>query len=176
MLPCETTHMQVPKRRGQGIRKYGDRDDHLTAAALERLRRTLERIEREERPKAVEELSRTREMGDLSENAGYQEAKGLVARLDGRIFSLKDRIKNAIVIESGADDDGRARIGATVTVRVNGHERTYEIVGSQETNPSGGRISHRSPLGSALIGHAAGDRVTVKAAAGEIAYEIIAVK
>lgn len=168
--------MQLPKRRSAQFRKFTDRDDHLTAAAVDRLRRTLEKIEREERPKAVEELSRTREMGDLSENAGYQEAKALVSRLDGRIFSLKDRIKNAIVIDSGADDDGKARIGCTATVRVNGRERTYEIVGSQETNPSSGRISHRSPLGKALLGHGAGDIVEVKTVAEIISYEIIEVQ
>jgi transcription elongation factor GreA len=175
MLTASKT-MQIPKRRGQGVNKFGQRDEHLTADAVARLKRTLERLEREERPRAVDELSRTREMGDLSENAGYQEAKGLVARLDGRIFSLKDRIKNAIIIESGADSQGRARIGATVTVRVRGKERMYEIVGSQETNPSGGRISHRSPLGSSLIGRAAGERVTIASAAGEIEYEILEVR
>jgi transcription elongation factor GreA len=166
MLTASKT-MQIPKRRGQGVNKFGQRDEHLTADAVARLKRTLERLEREERPRAVD---------DLSENAGYQEAKGLVARLDGRIFSLKDRIKNAIIIESGADSQGRARIGATVTVRVRGKERMYEIVGSQETNPSGGRISHRSPLGSSLIGRAAGERVTIASAAGEIEYEILEVR
>lgn len=168
--------MRIPHRRGEGVNRFGPRDEHLTASAIERLRRTLDRLERSERPKAVEELARTREMGDLSENAGYQEAKALVSRLDGRIFSLRDRLKHAVVIEGGADSLGRARIGANVTVRVNGKEKVYEIVGSQETDPKAGRISQNSPLGHALIGHAAGETVTLRTVSGETNYEILLVE
>jgi len=170
--------MQVPTRKSDIFRKNGRRDDdrYLTAEAIERLRRELADIADNQRPKAVEDLTRAREMGDLSENAAYHEAKSRLARLDGRTFSLKERIKNAIVIEPGAEPGGRIGIGSTVTLTVNGNRRVYQILGSQETNPSSGRISHISPLGAALMGRAAGDEVTVKAQERQIVYRVEDVK
>lgn len=154
-------------------KKYGRRDDdHLTVSAMRRLARDLHDLEKVQRPKAVEDLIRAREMGDLSENAAYSEAKGRLARIDGRIFSLKDRLKNAVVIEPGADASGRVRIGSTVVVSAGGARRTYEIVGSQETSPSRGRISHLSPLGSVLLGRVAGDEVIVKTQKKNVVYRI----
>ena len=147
-------------------------DDLLTEAAIARLRRTLEELQTVDRPRAVEDLSRAREMGDLSENAAYSEAKGRLMRIDGRVFSIKERLKNAIVIKKGADPEGRVRVGATVVVTVNGNRREYEILGSQETNPSKGRISHQSPVGKALMGKRAGESVAVKAQDREITYKI----
>jgi len=68
--------MQVPKRKSQENRKYGETDDvYLTAAAIQDLKDELRTLERFSRPRTVEELSRAREMGDLSENAEYQEAR-----------------------------------------------------------------------------------------------------
>lgn len=166
--------MQVPKRRSEGRRKHGRADDaHVTAEALRRLRRDLDDLEKVQRPQAVEDLTRAREMGDLSENAAYAEAKGRLMRIDGRIFSLKERIKHAILIEEGADEEGRARLGARVVLEVGGQRRTYRIVGSQEANPSKGMISQASPLGAALIGRAPGETVSVKAGGREIMYRIV---
>lgn len=155
------------------FKKYGRRDDdrHLTAAAVERLRRDLRDLEEQQRPRTVEDLTRAREMGDLSENAAYHEAKARLGRIDGRIFSLKERVRNAIIIEAPGEG-GLARIGSTVTVSVNGRQKTYQILGSQETDPSLGRISHLSPLGAALMGHGAGETVTVKAQDKDVAYRI----
>jgi len=170
--------MQLPKRKSEEHRKYGRRDDdrYLTAAAIQKLRRELENLERLQRPKALEDLTRAREMGDLSENAAYHEAKARLGRIDGRVFNLKERIKNAIVIETGTDDSGRVQIGSTVVVEVGGRQRTYQILGSQETNPSAGRISYVSPLGAALMGRAAGESATVKTQEREVTYRVIEVK
>lgn len=171
--------MRVPKRQSELHKKYGRTSDdrYLTQSAMQRLKRDLEDLQDRQRPQAVEDLTRAREMGDLSENAAYSEAKGRLARIDGRIFSLKERLKYAIPIESGADASGRIRIGATVTVEVGGKERQYEILGSQETNPAKGRISHLSPLGKALMGRKAGEAVTITNAEGrEIDYRIVDVR
>lgn len=167
--------MQIPRRKSEEHRKYGRRgDDYLSPTAIRKLQDDLRRLEDVSRPRAVEDLTRAREMGDLSENAAYSEAKGRLFGIDRRILEIKDRLKNAVVIERGPDDEGRARIGATVTVRVNGKEKSYEITGAQETDPGSGRISHHSPLGSALIGKKAGDVAVVKAATGkEVRYEIM---
>jgi transcription elongation factor GreA len=120
--------MQVPKRRSEEKRKYaGPGDDFLSAEALKKLREELRRLEETSRPRAVADLARARDMGDLSENAAYAEAKGRLFGIDRRVLEIKERLKNAVLIERGAGEDGRARIGATVTVSVNGKEkaRTY---------------------------------------------------
>lgn len=164
--------MRLPQRKSEQNRKYGGAEDsHLTAEAVERLKEDVRRLERT-RPKVVEELSAAREMGDLSENAAYQHAKGRLAGIDRRLHVLKERIKNAVIIERGAGDDGTVCLGCTVTVLVNGRERRYDIVGSQEADPTAGKISHSSPVGAALLGHRSGDRVKIEINGRTVEYEI----
>lgn len=169
--------MQIPKRRSSERRKYGGpADDFLTPAALKKIEDELRRLEKVSRPRALEDLTRAREMGDLSENAAYSEAKGRLMKIDSLIFEMKEKLKFAVVIRPGADAEGRARIGSTVVVTVNGKEKSYELTGSQETDPSTGRISHLSPLGRALLGKKAGDEASVKGPAKMITYRIVAVR
>lgn len=171
--------MQVPRRRSEQHRKYqrpSDTDAHLTAAAIARLQDELERLLKHERSKAADEVARTKEMGDLSENAAYTEAKFHLRRINDSIFSIKERLKRAIVITSGASVSARIAIGSIVVLRVNGEERTYEILGSQETNPSRGRISHFSPVGATLLGHKAGDSVLHTINGQDVVYKIVEVR
>ena len=149
--------MRLPQRRSQMLVKHGPETDHLTPEAVDRLKNTLHSLEKIDRPKIVEDLSHALTLGDFSENAEYQDAKARLARIDGRIFGLKERIKNAIVIDRGGAD-GSIRLGSTVKFNLAGKEKTYEILGPQEANPSRGKISHLSPLGAALIGKKTGDR------------------
>ena len=166
--------MQLPKRKSELLRRTKlQQDNHLTEAKIERMKKTIIRIKEQELPKAKEELIRTREMGDLSENAAYQEAKYHLRRLNGRILSLGERIKHAIPIKKNTS--GRIQIGSTISVELNGKEKTLEILGSQETNPFKGTISHLSPLGSALMGHKAGDTVTFTHNDNDTLYHIISV-
>lgn len=167
--------MRIPKRKPG---KYAEEpaDAHLTAAAIRQLKDELERLEKHVRPKAVEELRRTREMGDLSENFAYTAAKAKVGGLDHRIFSIKERLKQAILITPGAGPGGTVRIGATVEVEVGGKRKTYQITGSQETDPAGGRISHLSPLGAALMNRKAGDVAAVNLNGRTVEYKIIEVR
>lgn len=132
----------------------------LTPKGLEKLKRTLADLE-QQRPQTVKDLSEAIAKGDLSENAEYTESKARLARIDGRIFSLKERIKNAIVIEAPEGDADSVQLGSTVTVLVNGLQRAYQIVGPSETDPSKGRISHLSPLGSALMGKRVDETIRV---------------
>ncbi|MEK9130568.1 MAG: GreA/GreB family elongation factor [Patescibacteria group bacterium] len=136
-------------------------DHHLTPSTIDRLKRELVDLETRQRPEGVSEVRRLAEMGDFSENAGYQIAKATLRRINNRIETLKERIKTAVPIASGPDTEGRARIGSTVVLEKNGQRLTFEILGSQETSPSRGRISYHSPLGAALIGCQVGDVVTV---------------
>ncbi|MCI0479336.1 transcription elongation factor GreA [Candidatus Uhrbacteria bacterium] len=165
--------MRIPTRKSQQLRVQEVRDDVISAWKLQRLKDDLEDLEKRQRPLVVEDLADARSKGDLSENAEYQDARGKLSRMDSRIFSLKERIKNAVVIEEGAGPKGQVRIGSTVVLSIDGHQRQYSIVGSQETDPSRGRISYRSPLGAALMGHRVGETVTLTTDAGTRAYGIV---
>jgi transcription elongation factor GreA len=169
--------MQVPKRRSEEHKKYpGGADDYLSPEAIAKLRADLRRLQEVSRPRAAEDLARARDMGDLSENAAYSEAKGRLNGILRRILEIQEKLKTAVVIERGSAD-GTVGVGATVVVRVLGKQKTYEITGSAETDPASGRVSHLSPLGAALKGHRAGDAVTVRAANGrDVVYEILEVR
>jgi transcription elongation factor GreA len=169
--------MRVPKRRYELLRVHdASQDSHyLTPEAVERMKRTLYELEVLQRPKIVEDVAYARSLGDLSENAEYQDAKGRLSRIDGRIFSLKERIKNAVPIEAGTDG-GTVRVGSVVTVRVEGKVREYRIVGSQESDPVHGRISHLSPLGKALLAAMPGAVVMVETPQGPKGYEVVDVR
>ena len=163
--------MQIPKRRGETLRKQVEPDRYLTPEKIQQLKDELKDLETRQRREAADETRRLAEMGDLSENAGYQVAKQNLRRINARIISLADRIANAIPIASG--DGTSVQIGSTVTVETGGKSFTYEILGSQESNPFRGKISHLSPIGAALIGHAVGDEVTVKSNDAVTTYRVV---
>ena len=167
--------MQVPKRKPG---KFADikPDRLITEEKLRSLEGALKRIVEIDLPQASKDASAAKEMGDFSENAAYTEAKSRLRRLQNRAMSLKERIAFAEVIRKGAAPDGSVRIGATVNVRVNGKEKAFEILGSQETDPGKGRISYLSPLGALLMGRKSGDVVVLKREGREIAYEILEVR
>jgi len=105
-------------------------------------------------------------------------------RTHGQIFNIEDQLRRVVLIPSGADASGKVQLGSTVTVEIKNGDvpssaivrKTFRILGSSETDPGRGRISQTSPLGAALLGHAAGDVVAVRAPGGTQAYTIIEVK
>ena len=166
--------MQIPQRRSEQESRMKKQHDHyLTADAVGKLRRELVNLTERQRPRVAEEVHRTAEMGDRSENAAYQAARAQLTRINFRILEIEDQLKNAVVIEHRTT--GRVEIGATVIVECDGTEHTYVILGSQETNPGRGKISHRSPLGTALMGHKAGDEVTMTVRGKVKVYRIVRV-
>ena len=167
--------MQVPKRRSEQSIKRDTGPLYITPEGLERLERQLERVQAD-LPRLIKEVERTKEHGDFSENAAYQDAKANLRRAHGRVSSLEDRIKRAVLIERGPNTSGTIQIGSTVVVEMAGKKIILEILGSQETNPTKGRISDRSPLGQALLGHAAGDTVSLSLPNGTVTYRILEVR
>lgn len=165
--------MREPKRKSEILRatKQGEEDQYLTPAAIKRLKEELERLEKKDRPDMIKEVQRTAEMGDFSENFAYQQAKHHLRRMNNRMIMIEEKLKYAIPIRQGSDD-GQIRIGSTVTVEANGKELTFEIVGSQETNPTRGRISFVSPLGKLLIGKKIGESVVLRTGDREVVYAI----
>lgn len=162
--------MRVPQRRGELYRRLQQHhDNHLTPAAIIRLQKERERLLRE-RPLVIDDMQEAASQGDFSENAGYQAAKAKLRRLNDRVVWIEQQLASAIVIQG--NDDGTVGIGSTITVMVDGTEKTFEILGSFESNPFNGKISHSSPLGAALLGKRTGDTVMVN----EKTYRIIDVQ
>ncbi len=151
---------------------------YLTKSGLDALREELDYLVGERRQQIAQQIAEAKAEGDLRENAGYDEAKNAQAFVEGRIRELKVKIHNAQIIDDTQTPDNEVALGRSVVVKENGYddEEIYTIVGSTETDPSNGRISNESPIGKALLGHTAGDVVSVKAPAGEIEFEIVRVE
>jgi transcription elongation factor GreA len=148
----------------------------LTREGHEKLEQELHQLKTVRRPQVAQAIHDAKMDGDVSENAGYEEAKRQQAFLEGRIMTIEAMLKNAVIIESNGPTDV-VEIGSQVTVQEDGFDaETYVIVGSAEANPGGGRISNESPLGRALLGHRVGDRVSFKTPGGTVAVEILTIE
>jgi transcription elongation factor GreA len=147
----------------------------LTKTGLEALKKELAELLNVKRPKLVERLSNARQQGDLSENSDYQSAKEELEFLDGRIDELSGVVQTAVVAGSVKNGDG-VGVGTKVTVKVNGKENVFNVVGDWEADPVNKKISDSSPLGLALAGKKVGDKAQVEAPAGKVVYEILAIE
>jgi transcription elongation factor GreA len=147
----------------------------LTKAGLEALKRELADLLDVKRPKLVDRLSGARSQGDLSENSDYQSAKEELEFLDGRIDELTEVVQTAVVADGSKNGSG-VGVGTKVTVKVNGKENVFNMVGDWEADPVNKKISDSSPLGLALVGKKVGDKAEVEAPAGKVIYEILAIE
>jgi len=147
---------------------------YVTEAALKELRSELEMLKTKKRQEIAERLKEAKSMGDLSENAEYQEAKEAQAFVERRIAELDNLIRRAVVIKKRSSS-GEVAIGSTVEVKNGLKRRKFTIVGPEEANPAAGLISNESPLGTAFLGKRVGDSVEVETPAGHHRYKIIAI-
>jgi transcription elongation factor GreA len=148
---------------------------YLTPEGLEKLKAELDDMKKRQRPEGISRLETAKQLGDLSENAEYHEAKDALAFIESRIRELEDTLHNAVVIED-TKKSGAVEVGSTIMVESNGREKTYQIVGSSEADPAGGRISNESPIGAAFLGKKKGDVVPVETPGGTVTYTIVEVK
>ena len=144
----------------------------ITSEGLSRLKEEKEKL-LEKRPRIVESLRTAREMGDLSENAAYKVARMELSAIDSRLRYLQKMILLSKVVTS--QKTGYAGIASQVRFIKDGQEGNYLIVGSVESDPSRGKISHVSPLGRAFIGKKAGDKVAIETPGGRVIYEILSI-
>jgi transcription elongation factor GreA len=155
-----------------------DQPNYLTADGLKELEARLEFLRSVRRQEVATRLRLAMEEGgELAENAEYEDAKNEQAFVEGEILRLEAILSNVQIIESDGSKNEIA-LGDRVTVLEVGRPETevYHIVGAAEANPIEGRISHKSPLGRALLGRKVGDKVTVKAPDGDIMFEIKAIE
>ena len=145
----------------------------MTAEGLQKLKEELDERKTVKRKEIKEAIKRARAFGDLSENSEYDEAKDAQAENETRISEIEEILKHVVMIEESGENDGIV-IGSTVRVYdiTFDEELVYKIVGSAEADPIKNQISNESPVGAALLGHKAGDRVTAAAPMGALEFEI----
>lgn len=151
--------------------------NYLTPEGAKKLATELQQLASVERPRVVQEVSDAAAQGDRSENAEYTYGKKRLREIDRRIRFLTKRLDDAVIVKQQEGAHIEVRFGARVQVVDENEKRsTYLIVGPDEANPSEGRISFHSPLGTALMKRKVGDTITVTRPAGEIDLEIVSIE
>ena len=151
----------------------------ITKRGAEKLKAELHRLKTVDRPWVINAIAEARAQGDLSENAEYDAAKERQGFVEGRIKEVDGKLSNAQIIDPKLlDADGRCVFGATLDLedQDSGAQVTYQIVGEDEANIKGGKISVNSPIARALIGKFAGDIAEVQAPGGVREYEVLDVR
>lgn len=144
------------------------RESLITPEGLEKLKDELEVLQTVKRREIAERIKEAREFGDIAENSEYDDAKNDQAMLEQRIAQMEERIRSATVIDSKDIDASSVSVGVKVHVKdeKTGDSKKFQIVGSAESNPAEGRLSHESPIGRALIGHRRNEIVEVEVPRG----------
>jgi len=145
----------------------------MTQAGLEKLEQELAYLKKDKRKEIAAKLAEAISYGDLSENAEYDAAKNEQAFVEQRIIEVEDQIKYAEIIVEKSAEKGIIQIGSTVVLEFDdGEEHQYTIVGSTESDPLKQKISNESPVGEAILGKKAKDKVKVEAPGGTFEYVI----
>ena len=153
----------------------GTKKNLMTSEGLKKLEAELEDLKTVKLKEVALKLGEARAQGDLSENAEYDAAKEEKASIDKRIEDIEEILKYAEVVDESDVDLGKVSIGCTVKILdlEYNDEMEFMIVGSTEANSLQGKISNESPVGSALLGHKAGDTVKAQTQSGVIKYKIL---
>jgi transcription elongation factor GreA len=145
---------------------------YLSQEKLDEMKGELESRTKVTRKEIAERIAAAKELGDLSENFEYHEAKEQQAQNESRIVQLQDMIRDAVLVEEQTGGD-RVGLGTRFIVRQGATEKTFEIVGANEANPMEGKISNESPIGHAFMGKRVGDQVSVEVPSGVVVYDIV---
>ncbi len=148
--------------------------EYLSAEGLEKVKKELHELKTQKRQEIAARLEHAKSLGDLSENAEYQETKEEQSLVESKIIELEDIIREAVLIKGHRTD--QVAVGSTVRVSSERGEETYMIVGSEEASPAEEKISNESPMGKAFLGHKVGETVQVRTPRGVIEYKIMEIK
>ncbi len=155
-------------------------DDHQGEYITEEKRKALEielkELQTTRRKEVLDSLEFAKSLGDLSENAEYHQAREEQGKLEERISKIERILKESIIVKT--HHSTKVEVGSTVIVKKAGEKepKRYQIVGSEEANMSQGKISNRSPIGTALLGHKKGDKTSFQSPNGAIEYTIVEIE
>lgn len=152
-------------------------EELLSKEKFEELTHELDDLKTRRRKEIAEQLEYARSLGDLSENAEYQEAREMQGAVEERIQKLESILKSA-KISKGTSKSDSVGMGSVVTVEKVGEEEkhVYSIVGAEEADMLSGKISYHSPLGGALMGKKKGDQFTFATPRGAMKYKILKIE
>ena len=151
-------------------------EELMSQEKFEELTHELDELRTTRRREVAEQLEYARSLGDLSENAEYQEAREMQAAVEERIQKLEAMLKNAKIVRSAKSDS--VGMGSSVTVQKIGasDKHLYTIVGAEEANVLSGKISYHSPLGEALLSKKKGEEFSFHTPKGTQKYKILKVE
>ncbi|MFN8386805.1 MAG: transcription elongation factor GreA [Anaerolineales bacterium] len=148
---------------------------YLTPEGEAKLKAELAELTGARREELAQRLRSAIQMGDLSENADYHKAKEDQAFSEGRIQEIEATLRMATIVEKKQSDV--VMVGSRVTVQEEGFDpETFSMVGAKEADPRNNKISNESPIGSALMGHKAGDVVEAQTPGGSVKFKIVKVE
>ena len=127
------------------------------------------------RKEIAERIERAKDLGDLSENAEYSEAKDAQALNEGRVLELTNTLKNVTVVQRDNSSD-QVAMGSKVTVKIGDKEKIYTIVSFNEADPINGKVSNESPIGVAFLHRKKGDSIEVETPKGLVKYKILKIE
>ncbi len=148
---------------------------YLTKDRFDELQKELDELKTAGRGVVADRLKHAKELGDLSENSEYQEAREEQSRLEQKINQLEELLRNSSIIKKSNGIDS-VRIGSKVKVEKNKDVAVYTIVGSNEADPSNGFVSNESPIGRAILGKKVGDIVMFRTPKGDISCRILGIE
>lgn len=147
---------------------------HLTKDKKAELEAEIERLKTFDRPQVLDRVAYARSLGDLSENAEYHAAREDQGKLETRIKQIEHVLKYAQIVKKNTD--GTIGLGSKVVVQKTGDEKkTFTLVSAEEADMTIGKLSHDSPIGSALMGKNAGDDAVIETPKGRVTYQILSV-
>lgn len=151
-----------------------DKQSYLTAEKFAELKKELEHLKTVRRKEIAESLEYARSLGDLSENAEYQEARDMQAAIEERILHLEQVIKEAKIVANDHKGDV-VGLGSEVSIQKVGEKNTltYTIVGAEEANIHEHKLSYLSPLGEALMGQSKGEEIEFMTPNGKQKYKVL---
>lgn len=145
----------------------------LTAEGKQKLEEELKELKEVKRPEISAKIEQAKELGDLSENAEYHDAKDQQGMAEARILEIETIFKQAIISENSGSKD-KVEIGSSFVVEDEaGKKKELTLVGFNEAEPLAGKISNESPMGQAFMEKKKGDTAEVEAPRGIIKYKII---
>jgi len=147
----------------------------ISRAGYDKLKAELDRLEKEELPRVAQEVAEARELGDLKENGAYIAGREQQGFIIGRIRGLKGKLNRSDIIDCTKVECDRAMFGTVVSLLDLGTKEklTYQLLGPDEADYDTGSISVDSPIGSSILGHAVGDKVSVSIPRGDRHLEVL---
>ena len=149
-----------------------EKQTYITEEGLEKLKEELEYLKNTKRKEVAERIAAAKELGDLSENAEYSEAKDEQSFIENRVAELESIVRSVKIIKKNKRVTS-VQVGSNIEVESNGKILKYSIVGSNEADPINGKISNESPLGKAFLGHKIGEEAEAIVPKGKIKFKIL---